>query len=232
MPTLTNPVETIESTLVQEFRTIQALLHLTQDERLALAQADAPRLAALVERKGALLDQLAKLAEDRRRLGQDGATTKSEAEDARRLANLQSGILALSAQVRHLTLGNRALAVHALHATANFQTSLAWDSEAGLPALFAAIIAARDALDAQDSARISAAIRDMQDALEQLGDALGETPSRPLAERREPVAASQPAPRANLVEQVAHLYSQEAAYRAVLQMSNRLVPSAQGAQSS
>jgi flagellar biosynthesis/type III secretory pathway chaperone len=223
--------ESIASLLVQEFRARQALLRLTQEERLALVQADAPRLAALAERKGALLDYLAKLGEARQKLGSEpeGLLGRLDAEDRRRLARLQEGILALAEQVRELTLGNRALAAYALKHTANLQTSLAPGSEAGLPALFAAIIAARDALDARDSDRVTAAIREMQDALEQLGCSLDTVTARPSSERREPPAVPPSSSRANLVEQMARLYNQEAAYRAVLNVSNRLFPSASSA---
>lgn len=231
MLTPTNTVESIASLLVREFRARQALLHLTQEERLALAQGDAPRLAALAERKGLLLDNLSKLVEARQRLGKglDGSLAELSADDCRRLTRLQEGIRVLVEQVHDLTLSNRALAAYALDHTTNLQTSLAQGSQNGLPALFAAIIAARDALDAHDNARVSVAIGEMQEALEQLGRSLDDVSPRPPSERGEPTPGARPAAQANLVEQMAHLYNQQAAYRAVLRVSNRLFQSAPSA---
>ena len=102
-----------------------------------------------------------------------------------------------------------------------------------LPALFAAIVAAREALKAQDNAALSTAIGDLQSALEHLGkflerDSVSQGRLGGLdgyMEEVGPVAkeALSPQRETNLVEMMADLYNRETAYQAVLKTSNRML---------
>lgn len=239
----------LESLLVKEFRACQALLQLTQEEREALARGDVLRLLALTEQKEILLDRLSSLANFRQlQVAQlaDLAPGMSDVPMLRvlkaldpdnelHLVNLYEGIQVLKSQVRELALGNRALAATALNQAATLQAGLVSSTQTSLPALFAAILAARDALDAQDSAAISAALGDLQKALLPSSQAANErtirpvqvlesaAPVEPVAMRSEPAASKA---EANMIEYMASLYRQEKAYRAVLKASSRMLASA------
>lgn len=242
-------LNSLESLLVKEFRACQALLHLTQEEREALARGDVLRLLALTEQKELLLDRLSGLANARQlQVAQltdlacwpsddpmVGVLKALDMDNELHLVNLFEGIQVLKSQVRELVLGNRALAATALNQAASLQAGLVSSTQTSLPALFAAILAARDALDAQDSAAVSAALGDLQKALLPNGQAANDRALRPVqvpesAAPVEPLAArSEPAgPRleANMIEYMASLYRQEKAYRAVLKASSRMLASA------
>jgi flagellar biosynthesis/type III secretory pathway chaperone len=249
MPLQQDHLKSLESLLVKEFRACQALLNLTQDEREALAQGNVLRLLALAEHKEILLDRLSSLANSRQVLvaqlidldrGQgDDPIIRSlkvlDLDDELQLASLFEGIRVLKGQVRELVLGNRALAATALNQAATLQAGLVSNTQTSLPALFAAILAARDALDAQDSAAVTAALGDLQNALlpdsQASGDRLARsaqapetaTPAGPLTARTEPSASKI---EANMIEYMANLYRQEKAYRAVLKASSRMLTSA------
>jgi hypothetical protein len=238
-----NHLKALESLLVKEFRTCQALLHLTQEEREALAQGDVLRLLALAERKETLLDRLTTLASACQlqvtELTHLGLGDEAEAivnglkildlDDDLQLVSLFEGIQVLKSQIRELSLGNRALAATALSQAASLQAGLVSNTQTSLPALFSAILAARDALDAQDSSAISAALGELQNAFRPNSETAADRPSRntQLPAEAFPLR-SEPAPRveANMIEYMANLYRQEKAYRAVLKVSTRMLASA------
>ncbi len=180
MPLQQDQIITLESVLVKEFRLCQALYHLTQEEREALAQGDVLRLLALAEHKETLLDRLNSLANARQRQiaqltqldldkGEDfiiKGLRLLDLDDELQLVSLFEGIQVLKGLVRELVLGNQGLAAIALKQAASLQAGLVKSTQTSLPALFAAILAARDALDAQDSAAVSVALGDLQNALE------------------------------------------------------------------
>lgn len=250
MPLQQDQLITLESVLVKEFRLCQALYHLTQEEREALAQGDVLRLLALAEHKEALLDRLNGLANARQRQlaqltrldldeGED-FTVKSlrllDLDDELQLVSLFEGIRVLKGLVRELALGNQGLAAVALNQAASLQAGLVKSTQTSLPALFAAILAARDALDAQDSAAVSAALGELQNALSpgehassdryfarSLQASEATAPVEPLDLRPDPAPAGD---EANMIETMANLYRQEKAYRAVLQVSSRMLAGA------
>lgn len=244
MPMQENHLKALESLLVKEFRTCQALLRLTQEEREALAQGDVLRLLALAEHKETLLDRLSTLANARQLqvakltylgLGEgDDSVVRSlkilDLDNELQLVSLFEGILVLKGQVRELALGNRALAATALSQAASLQAGLVSTTQTSLPALFAAILAARDALDAQDSAAVSAALGDLQNALRPSSEIPGDRPSRTASAPTEAFPARSgpviPKIEANMIEYMANLYRQEKAYRAVLKASSRMLASA------
>jgi flagellar biosynthesis/type III secretory pathway chaperone len=197
----------LESSLVREFRTAQALLRLVREEQAALSRGDAlarenaPRLLVLAEHKESLLDRLSGLEAARRVLLTQmavlcGAPPDSEAplpeavrsrievETAARLDRLLEGIQVLSAEVRSLAHANRLLAAVALKRSADLQAGLLTSTPPdSLPALCAAILDARNALDAN-----------------------------------EPVPSE-----TNLLETIAGLYKQDKAYQAVMRVSSRMI---------
>ena len=127
--------------------------------------------------------------------------------------------------MRELALGNRALAATALNRAASLQAGLVSSTSTSLPALFAAILAARDALDAQDSAAISAA-GDIQNVLGPSSDALLDRPDRLLQPRRSLSDTGRTVTtrnETNMLEYMASLYRQEKAYQAVLKVSSRML---------
>ncbi len=243
MPTHENDLKALAGLLVKEFRACQALLNLTQEERQALAQGDVLRLLALAEHKDALLDRLNTLASARQlQIAKLSALKSTEDEtvidhlktldpDAElQLVTLFEGIQVLKSQVRELALGNRALAATALNQAAALQAGLVSNTQTSLPALFAAILAARDALDAQDSAAISAALGELQNALNTSNYASVSGPARLAPATSEAVQVrlepSSIKAGTNMIEYMANLYRQEKAYRAVLKVSSRMLASA------
>jgi flagellar biosynthesis/type III secretory pathway chaperone len=245
-------LNTLEGLLVKEFRASQALYRLTRDERLALSDDNIPRLLALAEHKEGLLDNLGQLEDARRAVLQgtslmlgiaSGPVTFKDLlgvidqSTANRLFHLHEGILVLTAQVRDMTRGNRALAASALQRVdfaplEGFRTS----DRTALPAIFAAAVAMRDALNADDSAAVSLALGDLQSALadldtfvernrgeEKMAQAVVEGPSTNQADNARFPHGGQPAQPgvATLAELIADLYHQETAYQAVVSGSNR-----------
>jgi flagellar biosynthesis/type III secretory pathway chaperone len=272
--------------LVQEFRTCQALFHLTAAERQALSSGDIPHLLALTGQKESTLNELVELEKARQVILQSLAAmlaidlpphtiptladliTTLHPDEAKRLVHLQEGIVVIMNQVRELTQGNRALADYAMQRASTLQTRLfdlwryAASSQPGettisnevqdwrienaaqpsgtnpdgmnaLPALFAAILTARDALNNRDNSAVSAAIVEMQAALENLSQILERNRarlqqlggiSRPTEETQStPAALPVSKTDASLIEVMADLYHQEAAYQAVLKVSNRML---------
>lgn len=119
----------IEDLLVKEFRTCQNLKSLIDNEREAMFNGGVERIMEIVEQKETLLDELEHLEEKRRAIVPDladclGLSTREgnileiihalDPENAGRLNRLREGILALVANIRDLTHGNRALAISAL----------------------------------------------------------------------------------------------------------------------
>jgi FlgN protein len=246
MPMHENPLKALESALVKEFRACQALLCLTQEEREALAKGDVLRLLALAEHKETLLDRLTNLASNRQLQvvgltnlnagGGEEAIARSlkilDLNDELHLVTLFEGIQVIKAQVRELALGNRALAATALNRAASLQAGLVSSSSTSLPALFSAILAAREALDAQDSAAISAALGEIQNALAPSNDISTDRPDRTataqaqaesISIRSEPTTLKN---EPNMLEYMANLYRQEKAYKAVLKVSSRMLANA------
>jgi flagellar biosynthesis/type III secretory pathway chaperone len=245
MPMHENPLKALESALVKEFRACQALYYLTQEEREALAKGDVLRLLALAEHKETLLDRLTNLSSSRQRQvaeltplnsgeGEDAVVRSLkilDLDDELHLVTLFEGIQVIKAQVRELALGNRALAATALNRAASLQAGLVSSSSTSLPALFSAILAARDALDAQDRDAISAALGEIQNALAPDSDLSSiERSGRVAAVQAEPLSIrSEPNPPkndTNMLEYMANLYRQEKAYKAVLKVSSRMLTSA------
>lgn len=238
------PLKALESSLVKEFRACQALLYLTQEEREALAKGDVLRLLALAEHKETLLDRLTNLASTRQlQVAElthlnyeegDAALVRSlkilDLDDELHLVTLFEGIQVIKSQVRELALGNRALAATALNRAAALQAGLVSSSSTSLPALFSAILAAREALDAQDSAAISAALGEIQNALAPVNDISADRPGRVAAAQAEPFSmrseVTAPKNETNMLEYMANLYRQEKAYKAVLKVSSRMLTSA------
>jgi flagellar biosynthesis/type III secretory pathway chaperone len=208
-------IRPIEALFVREFRALQALLALTRDEQAALLGPDIPRLLMLAERKETLLDRLAELEGLRQSRLADLAHLPLDDEDEEgpelgrraRLERLSEGIEALSGQTRELARRNRALADRALQQASQMQAGLMTSTQESLPALFAAILDGREALEAQDHAGVEAAVGDLQKALRP-----AETPAASLARTN-----------GGLVETMASLHRQEKAYRAVLRLSTRLI---------
>jgi flagellar biosynthesis/type III secretory pathway chaperone len=168
-PVQSETVHLLESSLVREFRAAQALLHLVREEQIALAGADTPRLLVLAERKETLLDRLSGFEAARRVLltevavmcgtgpGDESALSQAvravmDTETTARLERLLEGIRVLSTEVRCLAHANRLLAAIALKRSTDLQAGLLTSTPAGsLPALCAAILEARNALDARDN---------------------------------------------------------------------------------
>ena len=239
-----NPLKALESSLVKEFRACQALLYLTQEEREALAKGDVLRLLALAEHKETLLDRLTNLASTRQLQVAELTNLNSEEgqaaivrslkildlDDELHLVTLFEGIQVIKSQVRELALGNRALAATALNRAASLQAGLVSSSSTSLPALFSAILAAREALDAQDSEAISVALGDIQNALAPVNDISADRPGRAAAAQAEPFSmrseVTAPKNETNMLEYMANLYRQEKAYKAVLKVSSRMLTSA------
>ncbi len=220
-----------ESSLVREFRLFQSLLHLTQEERQALRRGDVVRLMALAEYKENLLDRLAALEPSRSRIqialtaestgapldpaSPDFATlTQMEPDERRRLTRLLDGILALSAQVRNLVQGNRLLARRALNQAASQQAGLLNDSQLDLRALFTALLAQREV-----GTRLAARVVTTAPGIENSYLA-NENVSNLSAQNNESAWLS---PENTLIEEMAHLHRQETAYRAVLEVSSRVL---------
>jgi flagellar biosynthesis/type III secretory pathway chaperone len=105
--------------------------------------------------------------------------------------------------------------------------------QVSLPAVFATIVSASEALKARDQSAISGALNDLQDALDGLGKFLGARQPQSdksdfwrnyLQEARPPrLGAPTPREETNLVEVMARLYRQEEAYQAVLRANNRML---------
>lgn len=180
---------------------------------------------------------------------------KLDMQDASRLLHLQDGILVMMDKVRELTQMNRALASYSLQHASALQTRLtdlyrgakthkeevaqptAGDNQpaADLPALFAAIIEARDALNEGEGESVSAAIAALGEALDHLNQFLEK--DMPRQQRMKDIAEHmqqaqlpaedllKPQETDNLVEVMARLYRQETAYQAVLKVSNRTLAS-------
>lgn len=121
-------INSLEDTLVKEFRSLQTLVNITKDERQALTSGDTDLIMRLVEEKEVLLDQLG-LLEDTRRMHQDQLANRLklpgmqstaelfshlETESSQRLIRLTEGISALGRQVRDLNDWNKAYAASTL----------------------------------------------------------------------------------------------------------------------
>lgn len=257
MSNRSDPLKILESLLVQEFRTCQALESVTRQERSALAGGDAPRMQSLAEEKESILDHLYALEDARQsylvetaaRLAPVAAEPADAAlmailaaanpSQAERLRTLQAGILTLTGQVRDLTEGNYALAEAALQQANHRQQTLGEAGQGDLPALFAAVLAARQALTIGDKDAVSNAIAGMESTLERLGRSLqagvglaGDAglAGEPTAVPQTPPAASSPPATGekrpagfSLVETMANLHRQQAAYQAVLRVSRRML---------
>jgi flagellar biosynthesis/type III secretory pathway chaperone len=129
----------LEDVLVREFRTLQSLVTVTNQERQALTKNEASALMPLVEEKEAILDSLSLLEESRRMLTEDisenvggnpSATgigsilSNLEPLSGKRISRLSEGISALVSEARDLNQGNRALAISTLTWLDSAQTFL------------------------------------------------------------------------------------------------------------
>lgn len=222
----------LEGLLVKEFRATQSLLRLIREEQQALANNDIPRLLALAEHKEIWLDRLSGMEAARR--GQVAALAggplpadtilppevlcQLEPEVAARLAHLADGIHILTDQVRELARANQTLAAAALDRAASQQAGLLNGANASLPEMFAAILDARDAIDAQDPDGVDAAVGSLQHALRPEPKPAGEAGVFDA-----PAPAQSKEANAGLVETIANLYRMEQAYRAVLRASSRVI---------
>ena len=166
-----------------------------------------------------------------------------EVESAQQLARLQEGIQVLLEAVRDHTQGNRAITAAALELSSALQERLvnqclqprASASAAlpvrlprehtgifqsadltPLPAIFAAIMAARDALHSEDHIALSNAASELQNVLDRLGYRLeGGSPEHASTLPHTPEGSL------SLIERIARLYQQESIYHASLQASER-----------
>lgn len=225
----------LENGLVREFRLFQSLLRLTQEERQALRRGDVVRLMALAEHKENLLDRLAALEPARSRFQtalaaeaagapldptslDHAALAQMDPDDRRRLTSLLEGVLALAAQVRDLVQGNRLLARRALNQAASQQAGLLNDSQLDLHALFTALLVQRE-IGARPNARAS---RDSTAHTPGMERSLlpGEDSPGLSVQNGESTWLS---PENSLIEEMAHLHRQETAYRAVLEVSSRVL---------
>ncbi len=196
----------IEGALVRTFRLSQSLLSLTQEERQALLHGDVPRLLSLADRKEMLLDQLTALGDAHKQAAHilslpprrapvfdreldDAPAQLAEPAPRARLRCLLEGVQVLVAQTRDLVQGNQTLAALALSQASLQQAGLLSEARADLPALFTALMAAREPPDPNSS----------------------------------PPALPTPRPESTLIEAMTALYHQEAAYRAVLKVSRRVL---------
>jgi flagellar biosynthesis/type III secretory pathway chaperone len=166
-----------------------------------------------------------------------------EVESAQQLARLQEGIQVLLEAVRDHTQGNLAITTAALERSSALQERLVNQclqppvsaspappvrmprehmgifqsaDPTPLPAIFAAIMAARDALHSEDRTALSNAASALQNALERLGYRLeGGSPEQTSATPHSPESSP------SLIEKIARLYQQESVYHASLQASER-----------
>lgn len=127
----------LESFLVSEFRAYQTLLKLTKQERMALVKADILSLAAIVEQKDSLMDEIHRLEKGRSQVVREWVDRTGyhstnptiqelaallPAPAAQRLERIRSGILAISEELQDLTRGNQALAISALERLDHMRT--------------------------------------------------------------------------------------------------------------
>lgn len=155
VPTL---LTSLESLLVKEFRTLQTLLALTNDERAALTSYDCEALVKLVEHKEILLDELGRMENQRQttlhellQIARQQCAFPTPAEllafldtaAAGRIARLQEGMTIVSTKIRELTPGNQVLATTAierLDATQTFLLKLFQPSPAYQPAYYVPVL--------------------------------------------------------------------------------------------
>jgi flagellar biosynthesis/type III secretory pathway chaperone len=177
---------------------------------------------------------------------------------AQRLLRIQEGSLILRSQVREMTRGNRSLAVGALERTNSLQTHLlrlyqlpavdrsgaqsvdeadsgiskdrAATSAVKFAAVFASLVAARDALQANDSSALNSAMAELHDSLDALSSDQGQHTALanrdfifPTIIKNGSDSSQEHASDPNLVETIATLYHQETAYQASLKVSNRML---------
>jgi flagellar biosynthesis/type III secretory pathway chaperone len=129
--TLQRHLTALEDALVGEFRAYQTLVALTQDERQALLADNLKTLQDVLAQKEGLLGNLERLESARQAAlaawasaaGVEAHTLTDvlpglEAAGSERLKRLRDGILALIAELRELSRGNRALAESALEGVA------------------------------------------------------------------------------------------------------------------
>jgi hypothetical protein len=233
--------------LVRHFRTAQLLYQNARAERAALCSEDILLLQDLAEQRELLLDQLNSLEQsgeqiledlsaqvELRQAGKPGAGLetvflKLDPEKADVVRRLHEGSQVLMEQTRSLARGNQTLAARLL-SQANDMQALYVPSRASLPALFAALVAARDVLAPQEGASAPASKSEVQAALNYLNHCLElpQPPAWPVSERAYAVIPDQAVAQRdeNLAEVIAGLYHQETAYKAVLRGCNRILISA------
>jgi flagellar biosynthesis/type III secretory pathway chaperone len=135
-------INSLEDLLVKEFRVLQNLISVSQNERVALTTGDTDQIIKLVEEKEAILDQVSLLEDERRNLtaklmlemgiddpdlSMEVVFRKSGKEASQRLARLNDGIMTLAAQARDISEWNKAYAVSTLDwlsATQNYMLKL------------------------------------------------------------------------------------------------------------
>jgi len=114
----------MEALMVNEFRSLQSLRTITQDERQILLDGNGNALMPLIEKKEALLDEINRLEVTRRTLADKIAQLSGIGEiknlsdllnqvnlsASERIIRLRDGILALQGEIRELNRGNYALA--------------------------------------------------------------------------------------------------------------------------
>lgn len=125
-PQLEEALHQIEADMVNQFRVVQALRALVQEEREDLVQRNAARLTDSVEKKESLLDELGRLEERRRQhtikaaelcglKDEDGSLNNLLAvlKDpmVERINHLREGFMTIQAELREINQGNYALAM-------------------------------------------------------------------------------------------------------------------------
>jgi flagellar biosynthesis/type III secretory pathway chaperone len=123
-------VASLEELMVKQFRNLQSLIKLTQQEREALTKGDSKTLKPIVEEKETILDQLGVLEDSRHMIIDEIAQSLNiEVEDtkipvilenidkttAERIDKLSQCIKTLVEEIGELNLGNQALAANTLN---------------------------------------------------------------------------------------------------------------------
>ena len=159
--------------LVQEFRLWQSLARLTRQERQALYDCNAPRLAALFTSKETLLESLVSCQQKRHVLlfssdlpNNTGLADRTPAPhqipcdglnevQANLVLHLTGGIQTLVEQINELAQGNYALADCSLRRMWGIQSWLERDMQINLPDLLTFTLNEKEALQQNSSAPFS-----------------------------------------------------------------------------
>ena len=226
----------LQNLLVQEFRACQRVSQLLKDEQQALLCGETQHILAQAVSVDRALEDLRAFQETRLGLA-PGVKTNHKTRIVRqpphpdgRLKSLQEGVQALRAQICETLRSNTALAGKALERTDAMQSHLtslynfspthptSETTQTSFPAVLAAFLAMREALNAEDQALVAGAVEELQGALACLGASLA---ADSITEVWTP-AAAQAANDSDLeskgtilVERLTDLHQRRKAYQAV-----------------